>query len=53
MDRSRKGAHMDKPLLEILAWLFAKSEEDILVEAEIAAITSMYLAEDPRPEVRF
>lgn len=43
---------MDEPLLEMLAWLFEKSEEEILVEAEIAAITSMYLAEDPRPEIR-
>jgi len=37
-------------LVEMLSWLFVKSEEEILVEAEVAALTSMFIAEDPRPE---
>ena len=37
-------------LVEMLSWLFVKSEEEIMVEAEVAALTSMLLAEDPRPE---
>ncbi len=41
---------MKEPLVEMLAWLFSKTEEELIVEAEIAAITSMYLAEDPRPD---
>ncbi len=41
---------METSVVEMLAWLYVKTEEEILVEAEIAAITSMYLAPDPRPE---
>jgi hypothetical protein len=41
---------MQDPLVEILSWLFTKSDEEVLVEAEVAALNSMYLAEDPRPE---
>ncbi len=41
---------MEDPLVETLAWLFVKSEEEILREAEVAALTSMFLVEDPRPE---
>jgi hypothetical protein len=41
---------MEDPLVEMLAWLFVKTEEEILAEAEIAALHSMLLAEDPRPE---
>ena len=35
---------------EMLAWLFVKTEEEIVAEAEVAALNSMLLAEDPRPE---
>lgn len=41
---------MDDSLDEMLAWLFEKTEEEIVAEAEIAALHSMFLAEDPRPE---
>ena len=43
---------MVDPIVEMLSWLFVKSEEEITVEAEVAALTSMFLAEDPRPERR-
>ena len=43
---------MEEPLVEMLTWLFAKTEEEIMEEAEIAALTSMFLAEDPRPDHR-
>ena len=50
-DRSRKGGTTVKDLLvEMLSWLFVMSEEEIMVEAEVAALTSMFIAEDPRPE---
>jgi hypothetical protein len=39
-------------VLEMLAWLFVKSDEEILDEAEIALLNSMFLAEDPRAEAR-
>lgn len=48
----QKGAIMVDPIVEMLSWLFVKSEEEITVEAEVAALTSMFLAEDPRPERR-
>ena len=41
---------MDDPIVESLAWLFVKTEEEILEEAEVAALHSMLLAEDSRPE---
>jgi hypothetical protein len=41
---------MEDPVVDMLAWLFVKSEEEVLVEAEVAALHSMFLAEDPRPE---
>ena len=41
---------MDDQLTEMLAWLFTKTEEEILAEAEVAALYSMLLVEDPRPE---
>lgn len=49
MTQSQRG-RMEDSLVEMLAWLFVKSEEEILVEAEVAALRSMLLAEDPRPE---
>ena len=48
--QTKRGTMMENPLLEMLSWLFVKSEEEIMVEAEVAALTSMFLAEDPRPE---
>ena len=42
---------MEDSLYEVLAWLFVKTEEEIVVEAEIAALHSMLLVEDPRPEL--
>ena len=41
---------MEDQLFEMLAWLFVKTEEEILVEAEVAALYSMLHGEDPRPE---
>ena len=41
---------MDDSLYEALAWLFVKTEEEIVAEAEIAVLHSMLLPEDPRPE---
>jgi hypothetical protein len=41
---------MQDSVVEMLAWLFVKTEDEILVEAEVAALHSMFLAEDPRPE---
>jgi hypothetical protein len=35
---------------EMFAWLFAKTDEEIVEEAEVAALHSMLLVEDPRPE---
>jgi hypothetical protein len=42
---------MDDPLMESLAWLFVKTDEEILAEAEVAALHSMFLAEDTRQEL--
>jgi len=47
-----KRGHMDDSLLESLAWLFIKTDEEILAEAEIAVLHSMLLAEDTRPPER-
>ena len=41
---------MEDKLTEMLAWLFVKTEEEILAEAEVAALYSMLHGEDPRPE---
>ena len=41
---------MEEPLVEMLNWLFVKTDEEVLVEAEVAALHSMLLAEDPRSE---
>jgi hypothetical protein len=45
-----KKGYMDESLVESLAWLFVKTEEEIVAEAEVAALHSMLLSEDPRPE---
>jgi hypothetical protein len=45
-----KRGRMEDSLVELLAWIFVKTEEEILAEAEVAALRSMLLAEDPRPE---
>ena len=45
-----EGGRMEDSLLEILAWLFVKTEDEIVSEAEVAALHSMLLAEYPRPE---
>jgi len=42
---------MEDSLFEDLAWLFEKTDEEIVAEAEIAALHSMFLAEDPRTEL--
>ena len=41
---------MKDSFVEMLEWLFVKTEEEIAAEAEIAALSSMFLIEDPRPE---
>ena len=41
---------MEDPIVDMLAWLFVKTEEEIVDEAEVAALHSMFLAEVPRPE---
>jgi hypothetical protein len=41
---------MQDSVIEMLAWLFVKTDDEILAEAEVAALHSMFLAEDPRPE---
>ena len=41
---------MKDSFVEMLEWLFVKTEEEIVAEAEISALHSMFLAEDPRPE---
>ncbi|MGC1424646.1 MAG: hypothetical protein WA354_23225 [Terracidiphilus sp.] len=45
-----KRGYMDDSLLDCLAWLFVKTDEEILAEAEVAALHSMLLVEDTRPE---
>jgi len=45
-----KRGTMDDRLTEILAWLFVKSDEEIVAEAEVHALYSMFHGEDPRPE---
>jgi hypothetical protein len=41
---------MENSTVEVLTWLFVKTEEEIIAEEEVAALNSMFLAEDPRPE---
>jgi hypothetical protein len=41
---------MEDTVVEMLSWLFVKTEDEILAEAEVAALHSMFLAVDPRPE---
>jgi hypothetical protein len=41
---------MEDHLVEMLAWIFVKTEEEIVAEEEVAALYSMLFAEDPRPE---
>ncbi|HKF49153.1 MAG TPA: hypothetical protein VKB38_17475 [Terracidiphilus sp.] len=41
---------MENPMVEMFAWLFVKTDEEIVAEAEVAALQSMFLAEDPRSE---
>ena len=41
---------MEDQLFEVLSWLFEKTDEEILAEAEVAALYSMLRGEDPRPE---
>jgi hypothetical protein len=45
-----KRGPMEDPLEESLAWLFVKTDEEILAEAEVAVLHSMFLVEDTRPE---
>ena len=46
----QKRGCVDEPLVEILAWLFVKTDEEILAEVEVATLHSMFIAEDTRPE---
>jgi hypothetical protein len=48
--RSPEGGKMQDLVVEMLAWLFVKTDEEVLAEAEITALHSMLLAEDPRQE---
>ena len=41
---------MEDPVVDMLAWLFVKTDEDFLEEVEVAALYSMLIAPDPRPE---
>jgi hypothetical protein len=50
MTQFRQEENMENQLEDLLAWLFVKTEEEILAEAEVAALKSMFFAEDPRPE---
>jgi len=47
-----ENERVDESELEMLEWLFVKTDEQILEEAEIALLNSMILAEDPRTEAR-
>lgn len=48
--RSTEKDYMDDPLVEMFAWLFVKTDEEIVAEVEVAALHSMFIAEDTRPE---
>ena len=41
---------MEDTAVEMLNWLLVKTDEDILVDAEVAALYSMLIPRDPRPE---
>jgi hypothetical protein len=41
---------MEDTVVEMLNWIFEKTEEEILVDAEVAALYSMLIPRDPRPE---
>ena len=41
---------MEDTVIDMLAWLLEKTEEDIVAEVEVATLNSMFLVEDPRPE---
>ena len=41
---------MEDTVIEMLAWLFVKTEDEIQAEVEVAALHSMLLAEDSRPD---
>ena len=47
-----ENGRVEESELEMLEWLFIKTDEEILEEAEIAFLNSMILAEDPRTEAR-
>lgn len=40
----------DTVVVEMLKWLLVKTDEDILVDAEVAALYSMLVPRDPRPD---
>jgi hypothetical protein len=41
---------MEDTVVEMLNWLFVKTDEEILLDAEVAALYSMLIPKDPRPE---
>ena len=41
---------MEESVVEMLDWLFVKTDEEIQAEIEVAALHSMLRAEDPRPD---
>jgi hypothetical protein len=41
---------MEDPVIEMLEWLFVKTDEEIIAEAEVAVLHSIFLHEDTRPE---
>ena len=41
---------MEDTVIEMLNWIFVKTDEDILVDAEVAVLYSMLIPRDPRPE---
>lgn len=41
---------MEDTVVEMLNWLLVKTDEDILLDAEVAALYSMLIPRDPRPE---
>jgi hypothetical protein len=48
--QSGTGGRMEDTVIDMLAWLLEKTEEDIVAEVEVATLNSMFLVEDPRPE---
>jgi hypothetical protein len=45
-----KRGKMEDPVVEMLAWLFVKTDEELAEEAELSVLYSMLVAPDPRPE---